>query len=373
MEKVATPALLVFSDRLDANLKAIHKDLPPGIKVRPHAKAHKSSVIGLMQIRAGATGLCAAKLREAEALVAGGCLDVCITNQIVGSGKIERLASLASVPGARISVCVDDSTNIKEIAKAMKKAEVKGLEVLVEINVGQNRCGVSPGKEAADLAQMVEDEGPWLKFKGLHAYHGSNQHVPNPTDRKATVENKVAGGVKETLSALKTKGIDCEVVTGGGTGSYTFEVGTGVYNEIQPGSYIFMDVAYSKVLDNTSEGKFVSSLFVLGTVISLNKKGGWAVVDAGMKSLSLDSGPPRIFSLDLHPRDQLEYVCGGDEHGIIKGKGATNYKVGDLVLLQPGHCDPTVNLYDEMTFMRKGKDGYEVEKLVEVTARGPGV
>jgi len=374
-----TPSLVVVRDRFEHNLEAIHRDIPAGIAVRPHAKAHKSAAIGRMQIQAGACGLCAAKLSEAEVLVRGGCLDVCITNEVVGLANLKRLASLAQTEGATISVCVDSKENVLMMKKVMQEFGIKGLKVLVEVNVGQNRCGVEPGRPAAELAKLVEEQSPWLSFQGLHAYHGSNQHVREPSGREKTIESLVAPGVQSTLDELSGAGLKCAVVTGGGTGSYPFEIKTGLYTEIQPGSYIFMDVDYSKNLQRSDlkpgPAPFVPSLFVLTTVVSVSSQ-GWAVVDAGTKAVSLDSGPPRVHDMDLQPQDSVEYICGGDEHGILKPLGDTklSYQVGDLVLLQPGHCDPTVNLYDYFSMVDKEKDGgWNVRDVIDVEARGPGL
>eukprot|EP00466_Bigelowiella_natans_P019045 jgi/Bigna1/85604/estExt_fgenesh1_pg.C_50043 len=395
LEDLHTPALVVIKENFERNLKTIHEKLPEHVSVRPHVKAHKSPVIGRMQLEAGAQGLCAAKLSEAEVLVAGGCLDVCITNEVIGKRNLRRLASLAKKDGAVISVCVDSKENIEEMASIMKEENVKGLGVLIEVNVGQNRCGVEPGMPAADLAHAIAKHQPWLEFLGLHAYHGSNQHVRDPLGREGTVKQQVAPAVQSTLDAIKSQhDIDCKVVTGGGTGSYPFEVESGLYTEIQPGSYIFMDVDYSKNLQRSDRqpgpGPFLPSLFILTTVVSVSTQ-GWAVVDAGMKAVSLDSGAPRIYSLDFEPQDDsVEYICGGDEHGIIKPRTSSQqqqqelaYKVGDLLLLQPGHCDPTVNLYDYFSFIneKKGEEksnrGSEkkwvVSGNVAVAARGPGL
>eukprot|EP00471_Norrisiella_sphaerica_P006087 CAMPEP_0184488924 /NCGR_PEP_ID=MMETSP0113_2-20130426/13963_1 /TAXON_ID=91329 /ORGANISM="Norrisiella sphaerica, Strain BC52" /LENGTH=390 /DNA_ID=CAMNT_0026872061 /DNA_START=201 /DNA_END=1373 /DNA_ORIENTATION=+ len=379
LNEIHTPALIVVKDRLERNLKAIHTDVPSHVAVRPHAKAHKSPAIGQMQIKAGACGLCAAKLLEAEVLVEGGCYDVCITNEIVGKANLQRLARLAKINGASISVCVDSVENVKQMANIMRENHVKGLKVLIEVNVGQNRCGVEPGKAVTELGKAIMNQSPWLEFHGLHAYHGSNQHVRRPADRKKTIDELVSPSVKESVAGLEAIGLKCNVITGGGTGSYPFEIKSGLYNEIQPGSYIFMDADYSKNLQEPDmkpgPGIFQPSLFVLGTVVSISSK-GWAVIDAGTKAISLDSGPPRIYSHELKPQDSVEYTSGGDEHGILKSRDSTRleYQVGDIVFLQPGHCDPTVNLYDYFTIVDSREGGaWKVHEVVQVAARGPGL
>ncbi|XP_028513511.1 uncharacterized protein LOC110234587 [Exaiptasia diaphana] len=203
---------------------------------------------------------------------------------------------------------------------------------------------------------------PNLVFKGIQTYQGWNQHVRKYEDRKAAVD-KVVEKTKITLEAFSASNIQCQVVTGGGTGTYPFEAASGVFTEVQPGSYIFMDADYGRNYGEDGQPFvfFEQSLYVLSTVISVSP-GKRAILDAGMKAVSLDSGPPLV-------KDNAELIFsnGGDEHGILRPSG--NLKVGDQVWLVPGHCDPTVNMYDEIIGVRNGL----VESVWPITGRGPGV
>ena len=233
------------------------------------------------------------------------------------------------------------------------------LDVLVEINVGANRCGVEPGEPAVKLAQQIAASAN-LRFGGLQAYHGSAQHVRKVEERRAAIESAV-GHVKRTRELLDAAGIACPKVTGAGTGTYLFEAASAVYDELQAGSYIFMDADYARN-DWTESGipRFEHSLFVWTTVMS-RTSAERAIVDAGLKASSVDSGMPRI--ADGGP---AEYVKASDEHGVIQVNGAPGYAVGDKLKLIPGHCDPTVNLYDHYICMRNGR----VEAIWPITARG---
>jgi D-serine deaminase-like pyridoxal phosphate-dependent protein len=225
--------------------------------------------------------------------------------------------------------------------------------------VGANRCGVEPGEAAVQLAQAIMACRN-LRFAGLQAYQGGAQHLRKVEERRAAIEQAVAR-VRATTVALKKAGIECEKVTGAGTGTYLFESTSGVYHEIQPGSYIFMDVDYGKN-EWTESGipRFEHSLFVWTTVMS-RPSAERAVVDAGLKASAVDAGLPRVAD-----DATVEVVKLSDEHGVLKLNGAAGYAVGDKLKLIPGHCDPTVNLHDHFVCVRGGK----VEALWPITARG---
>ncbi|XP_031553115.1 uncharacterized protein LOC116290248 [Actinia tenebrosa] len=360
ISEVDTPALLIDLDKFERNLAKLPKSMErfPGVAVRPHGKAHKCPTIAHLQVEHGAVGLCCQKLSEAESMVVAGIKDILISNEVIGTSKLYRLASLAKQ--TKLSVCVDNIQNAREISQA---ASVFGatVNIIVEVNVGQDRCGVEPGEPVVALAKEIISL-PNLVFKGIQTYQGWNQHVRKFEDRQAAV-GKVVEKTKKTLDALSANDIACEVVTGGGTGTYTFEAASKVFTEVQPGSYVFMDVDYGKNFgqDDKPFSDFEQSLFVLSTVISVTP-GDRAVLDAGMKAVSLDSGPPTVKN-----RPELVYHSGGDEHGILRPSG--DLKVGDQVWLIPGHCDPTVNMHDHFLGVRKGM----VETVWPITGRGPGV
>ncbi|MDH5535255.1 MAG: DSD1 family PLP-dependent enzyme [Betaproteobacteria bacterium] len=357
LAELDTPSLILELDAFERNLARLKESLA-GVKVavRPHAKSHKCPEIALRQIALGAVGICCQKVSEAEAMIDGGVTDVLIANEVVGAPKLARLAVLAK--RARVAVCVDDAANIAELDSAARAIGVT-LDALVEINVGANRCGVEPGEPAVALARRISDARS-LRFAGLQAYHGSAQHMRGVEERRAAVDAAVAR-VRATLAGLDAAGIKCPRVTGAGTGTYAFEAASRVYTELQPGSYIFMDADYAKN-DWTESGipRFEHSLFVWTTVMS-RTHADRAVVDAGLKASSIDSGMPRVAAAD-----GVEYVKASDEHGVVKLNGAPGYAVGDKLKLIPGHCDPTVNLYDDLVCIRNGR----VEAIWAISARG---
>lgn len=354
---VDTPALILDLDAFEGNLRRL-KDSLEGrkVNVRPHAKSHKCPQIAMRQMAMGAVGVCCQKVSEAEAMVEGGVGDVLIANEVVGAPKLRRLAALAKQ--ARIAVCADNAGNIAQLDAAAAEYGVT-LDVLVEINVGSNRCGVEPGEPALALAREIASRAH-LRFAGLQAYHGSAQHLRGVEERRSAIE-KAVGAVKRTRELLEAAGITCPKVTGAGTGTYLFEAGSNVYDELQPGSYIFMDADYAQN-DWTESGipRFEHSLFVWTTVMSRTTSER-AIVDAGLKASSIDSGMPRIAS-----GGPAEYMKASDEHGVIQLNGSTGYAVGDKLRLIPGHCDPTVNLYDHYICIR----GERVEAIWPITARG---
>jgi len=366
LSQVDTPALLVDLDKLESNLQKLPLTLTSSksVKIRPHGKAHKCPQLGLLQQSiGGCTGICAQTLSEAEAFVEGGLKDVFISNQVIGLKKLKRVAQLVHNYGASLSLCVDDKENIKEISNAASSLGPDiSIGIVVEVNVGQERCGVEPGEPAVDLAKDIFKYNN-LKFLGIQCYQGWNQHIRLPKDRKAAVD-EVVNKAELTLQCLQQAGIQCPLVTGGGTGTYPFEAASGVFTEIQPGSYALMDVDYNKNFETESDhlsAVFQQSLYVLSTIQSVSG-GKRAVVDCGMKGVSLDSGPPQVLGLP-----SIEYSSGGDEHGILRPE--PGLKVGETVLLIPGHCDPTVNLHDWMIGFR----GDRVESVWPITGRGPGV
>ena len=357
LSDVDTPALLLDLDAFEHNLKLLHDSLAGrNVKVRPHAKSNKCPEIALRQMALGAVGVCCQKVSEAEAMVDGGVNDVLIANEVVGAAKLRRLAALSK--RARIAVCADHPDNVIALDAAAREAGVT-LDVLVEVNVGANRCGVEPGAPAFNLAKQIH-LSPHLRFAGLQAYQGSAQHMLKTDERRAAIE-AACEKVRRTTALLAQADIPCERVTGAGTGTYLFEAASQVYQELQTGSYIFMDVDYSKN-DWTESGipRFEHSLFVWTTVMSCPTPER-AIVDAGLKASSVDSGPPRVFEMP-----GVEYVRASDEHGVLKLSAGVSLPLGHKLKLVPGHCDPTVNLYDHFVCVRNGR----VEALWPITARG---
>ena len=359
LDEVDTPALVIDLDAFELNLKRLPERIAgSGVRLRPHAKTHKCAVVALKQIELGAVGVCCQKVSEAEAMVYGGVRDVLVTNEIVGKQKLRRLMGLAG--SARIATCADDPAQVTALNEAAGEAGIT-LRVLVEVNMGGNRCGVEPGAPALDLARKIMDVAH-LSFGGLQAYHGSAQHLRTWDERQKAIASATdkAGATRDLLAA---NGIQCATITGAGTGTYEFETKSGVYNELQCGSYIFMDADYGRNLDRDGgqTRAFEPSLFVWATVMS-RPTDDRAIVDAGLKALGMDSGPPTVWD-----EPAATYERASDEHGRLAITAATNrLKLGDKVKLVPGHCDPTVNLYDWYVGVR----GDRVEAIWPIVARG---
>ena len=361
---VDTPALVIDLDAFERNLRRMADFVgKAGVRLRAHAKTHKSPIIAAKQMELGAVGVCCQKVSEAEVLVEGGIGDVLVSNEVAGSAKLDKLAALAR--RAKIAVCVDDAGNVAEMEAAAAKAGVT-LDVLVEIDVGAKRCGIAPGVPAARLAKQIASS-PHLTFAGLQAYQGSAQHVRKADTRRDQIARAVEM-VEETLRALRTAGLEARIVGGGGTGTYEIEAASRVYNELQCGSYIFMDADYArnKRADGGLFDAYEHALFICATVMSMPAPER-AVVDAGLKTFSVDSGMPLAWKLP-----GALYHRPSDEHGILDLTTCTERpKRGDKVLLVPGHCDPTVNLHDWYVGIRGfGTAAAHVESLWPVAARG---
>lgn len=359
LEDVDTPALLIELDAFEQNIRHMADVIgETGVRLRPHAKTHKCPVIALRQMAEGAVGVCCQKVGEAEAMVYGGVPDVLVSNEVVGESKVERLLTLAKQ--ARVAVCADHPIHIAGYSDAAKKYDVE-LDVFVELNVGANRCGVEPGEPVLKLARQVL-EAPHLRFAGLQAYHGSAQHLRTIAKRREAIQFAVKR-VLETKALLEQHNIACDTITGSGTGTYLLEASSGTFNELQAGSYIFMDAAYAKNQDEDDRpvSEFKHSLFVYTTVMSRPTRDR-AVVDAGHKAHSVDSGMPWV-----HGMEDVKFVGASDEHGkLTLNDPGRNLEIGDKLKLIPGHCDPTVNLYDWYVGIRDNR----VEAVWPITARG---
>lgn len=349
LDEVDTPALVLDLDAFEKNQKTLFDLVRDRVRVRPHAKTHKCPEVAKRQIALGAIGMCCQKVSEAEAMVDGGVADVLVTNEIVGAQKIERLAKLAR--RAKIGVCVDNTDNVKALAHSGGK-----LDVYIEIDVGMRRCGVAPGEPAVTLAKEILKNSN-LRFAGLQAYHGRAQHIRSMEERHAVIE-LAAQHVVHTKELLKQNGIACPIVTGAGSGTFMLEVEAGGWDEIQPGSYAFMDADYAKNEWAAPLPRFEHALFVLTTVMS-RPSSSMAIVDAGLKASSVDSGMPGVWK-----SPGLAYTKASDEHGWLEGEPSPAF--GEKLLLVPGHCDPTINLYDWYVCVRNGI----VKDLWAITARG---
>ncbi|NQU57676.1 MAG: DSD1 family PLP-dependent enzyme [Rhodospirillales bacterium] len=358
---IQTPCLVLDLDALERNIKKMGqfaKDM--GVRHRVHGKMHKSVDVALLQEKLGdSCGVCCQKVSEAEVFARGGIKDVLVSNQVRDPAKIDRLARLPKL-GARTIVCVDDIDNVADLSAAAQKHGTS-IECLVEIDCGAGRCGVNSTAAVLEIAKAI-DAADGLKFTGIQAYQGAMQHMDKYEDRKEKIDIAVAM-VREAVDALKVEGLDCDIVGGGGTGSYYFEGASKVFNELQCGSYAFMDADYGRILDKEGkridEGEWENSLFILTSIMS-HTKVDKAICDAGLKAQSVDSGLPVVYG-----RKDVEYIKCSDEHGVIADPDGV-LKINEKLKLVPGHCDPTCNVHDWYVGVRGGV----VESIWPVSARG---
>jgi 3-hydroxy-D-aspartate aldolase len=358
---IQTPCLILDLDALERNVRKMGDYAKAhGMRHRAHGKMHKSvDVLKLQMELGGAIGVCCQKVSEAEVFARAGIKDILVSNQVRDAAKIDRLARMPKL-GARVIVCVDDLANVADLSAAAQ-AHGTTLECFVEIDCGAGRCGVKTTDEVVTIAKAIA-AAPNLKFTGIQAYQGAMQHIDGYEDRKAKIDAAVAQ-VKHAVAGLKAAGLEPELVSGGGTGSYYFEAESGVYNELQCGSYAFMDADYGRILDRQGkridQGEWENALFILTSVMS-HAKADKAICDAGLKAQSVDSGLPFV-----HGRDDVKYIKCSDEHGVIEDTTGA-LKINEKLRLVPGHCDPTCNVHDWYVGVRNGK----VETLWPISARG---
>jgi len=365
VETIDTPALVVDVDAMERNLAAMAAFARRhGVRLRPHAKMHKSATIARLQIDAGAVGVCVQKTSEAEALAAAGIADIYISNEVIDPAKLARVAALAG--RIRLAIAVDSVEGVDRLAAAVAAAG-STIDVFVEVDVGQGRCGC-PAVAAGPLARHVVAHAPpegGLRFAGVQAYHGAAQHLRGGAEREAASQH-AATLARAAQASIGAAGIACPLVTGAGTGTFAFDVASGVWGELQAGSYLFMDRDYADNADSPGAPRFEHALFVKSRVMSHGA--AHAVVDAGHKSHAIDSGLPRVW------QRELAYANGGDEHGILRPHAdamrASLPALGEAVWLVPGHCDPTVNLHDRYVVVRGGLAAGVVEAIWPIEARG---
>ena len=363
VREIETPALIVDLDVMEENLALMAKRLEgTGVRLRAHAKTHKSPWLASKQVALGAVGVCCQKVSEAEVMVEGGIENVLVSSEVTAASKLRRLAALAR--HANLMVVVDHPQGVAMLAEAVTAAGAE-IGVLVDVDVGQGRCGVAPGVPAAELARRVE-AARGLELRGIQAYQGKAQHVDGFAERREVYADAVAR-MRETVDAFEAAGLPLEVRSGGGTGSWRWDAESGVLNELQAGSYLFMDSHYRSIGGEDSDiyDDFQPSLFVLTTVVSAPGP-GHVVMDAGHKALSSDSGLAPCLELEgaVHAR-------ASDEHGVLELSPASRRpEIGETLLFQPSHCDPTINLYDVYHGVRGGMEEGVLEAVIPVAARG---
>lgn len=371
VECIDTPAAVIDLDAMERNIvRMADFARQHQMRWRPHAKLHKSAAIALLLEQAGACGHCVQKLSEAEALAAGGVRDVFISNEVIAPHKLLRVARLAAelaARGGQLAIAVDSPEGVARLADAMgAEGSDAGIAVFVEIDVGQGRCGAAPGPEAAALALAVAAH-PRLRFAGLHAYQGGAQHLRSVAERRAAIAHAIQAAAS-TRTLIEAAGLAVPLITGAGTGTLVHEATSGVYGELQAGSFLFMDADYAANERDAAQPAFEHALFIKTQVMSV--RAHHAVCDAGHKSHAIDSGLPLVHHLP--PERALRYANGGDEHGILHpvSPGAPLPALGQTLWLIPGHCDPTVNLHDRLIGVRGGLDHGVVERVIRVDGRG---
>ena len=356
-----TPTVIVDLDLMEANISRLMKHFQATkVGVRPHLKTTKSPALARKLLEAGAIGGCVSKVSEAEVMAAAGIEDLLITTEIVGSPKVARLVELVK-SHPKIKVVVDSLEGATGLHEAMEKAAPgKTLDVLIELNVGQNRCGVEPGAPALALAHQIARLES-LRLCGVQGYEGHLQHLPDAQEREQRCQEAMRR-LSETARQLRQAGFSIEIVSTGGTGTAQICAGSEEITEVQPGSFIFMDTDYRNALGPT----YANALTILATVIS-RPAPHRAVIDAGLKSLSTDSG-----MAEVKDWPELKYRPGGDEHGILEWKETAEttrpleLKIGDRVEMLPSHIDTTINLHDYYYGHRCGL----LEIIWPITARG---
>jgi len=372
---IDTPALVVDLDAMQRNLVRMAEFCKKhDIRWRAHAKMHKSSALAKLQVQAGAVGVCVQKTAEAEAMAAGGVHDIYISNEVIAPAKLARVAALAhkmAADNGKLAIAVDSAEGVTRLAQAMNERRAAdgvpmSIDVFVEIDVGQGRCGVAPGRAAVDLVHEIRKH-PALRFAGLQAYHGKAQHARSAKERRDLIA-VVVQDVVFTRKLIEAEGVPVELVTGAGTGSIVCEAASGVYGELQAGSFLFMDADYAANERDPAAPAFEHALFVKTQVVSSSVQ--HAVCDAGHKSHAIDSGLPKVHAQD--DEHMLEYFNGGDEHGILRPAGPNTRvpALGQMLWLIPGHCDPTVNLHDCLIGVKGGLANGKVERIIRVDARG---
>lgn len=355
---VPTPALLLDLDAFEHNIDKMASHLKARNKAfRPHGKTHKCPEVAKALIRAGAIGCCAARLSEAEVFAGSGIAGLLVTTAVIGRDKIARAVALATKVPDTIFV-VDDRQNVRDINDA---AGTRRAPIRLAVDLFFGRTGIAPGQPAVELAQLI-DKLPNVAFAGLQSYDGAAAHT-TPFDARSARTRTTMGKAVETRSMLERAGIECALVTGGSTGTYRFDAENPGITELQPGSFVFMDMEYGMIggPDGTDYRDFKNSLTVVTTVVS--RPAGMAIVDGGYKAFSTD----RPFTPQPIGIEGVTYGWAGDEHGRLDVTNASrDLKVGDRLEFIPPHIDPTVNLYDSIYALR----GDRVEAVWPIAARG---
>jgi D-serine deaminase-like pyridoxal phosphate-dependent protein len=356
-----TPALVLDLEMLDRNIAEMAAFAKAhNVKLRPHSKTHKSADIARRQIAAGALGVCCAKLGEAEALAEAGVGQLHITSPVVTPQAIDRLVALNG-QAADLMVVVDNAANVDALAAAAGKAG-KPLTVVVDIDPGMHRTGVATPEGVVELVKKVKEHKS-LNYAGVQFYCGRHQHIRDFAERKASIEERTEY-LKGILAKLDAAGLKPGIITGSGTGTHFIDGKLGVFTELQVGSYVFMDHDYNICdLRGLDKPTFEQALQIDARVVSANTP-GLATVDAGLKAMATEQGPPVILKGAVEG-STTRFM--GDEHlAVVAPEGQAAPGHGEQVILTPPHCDPTVNLYESYHVVK----GDTLVEIWPVTARG---
>jgi D-serine deaminase-like pyridoxal phosphate-dependent protein len=334
-----------------------------GIALRPHVKSHKSAYVAKLQLDAGAVGLAFAKLAEAEAVIGRLRRDgyrerisVLLTSPLVGMAAAARALALGDL--CDVMVVIDHPDGVEELAAAANEA-ASNISVLCDVDVGLGRTGVTGPSEALNVVERIAST-PALNFAGVQGYGGHLQHIAGREERLAAT-NTSTHLLAAVIDALESNGFHVALRSGGGTGTASIDSQLGVLNELQCGSYVFMDREYRDALAGDPEGAFHQSLTIATTVISTNQQ-RFVTVDAGLKSMATDAGTPLVVGHE----QELLYNFFGDEQGLITTTPETVLRRSDRLDLVPPHCDPTVDRYDLLWLVR----GDVVVGVEDIVARG---
>ena len=348
-DELPTPALVLDLDLFEANLARMARHArAAGVALRPHAKTHKCVPIARRQLAAGALGVCAATITEAEALAAGGISGILLTSEMVGPDRLRRLTALTARQPDTLSV-VDAAEHADQLDAAAAAAGVV-LNVLLDVDPGSRRTGVQPGGPARALAQHVLRRRH-LRLRGIHCYSGASAHVIGHAARREHSARALAPAMA-TFAELRREGVPLEIFSGGSTGTYDIDPALGTFTELQAGSYVFMDVDYRRIggAGGPVYDDFAPALGVIATVISRNEPRR-ATIDAGIKAFATD----RRFGPEWRAHPGAAFSWGGDEHGILDlATIDRDLALGERLEFIVPHCDPTVNLYDRLHCLRQG-------------------
>ena len=339
--QLSTPALLLDIDALDRNIQRMARFAKStGVNIRPHSKGNKSIAIAKRQLAAGAIGICCTTIGEAEVMGGAGGPSILVTSPVVTPAMIGRLLAL-NEKVEELVVVMDDASNADTVAGAIGSSG-KPIGVLVEYDVGQGRTGVVGEDKAVALVRKISSM-PELRYRGLQAYYGHLQHVPVFAERRVKAEAEIAR-IRSLVAALEREKLTPQIVSGGGTGTFEIDAGSGLFTELQVGSYPFMDREYVEIESGQDpNARFEPALFVQAAVVNAWRP-DFAVVNAGYKSFATEGGPPVVWSPKL---PGAAYRLMGDEHGGISYDPASGrLALGDAVEFLVPHCDPTINLYD---------------------------